>query len=142
MCLIVLPYQDGVIVVDKLDCEALARETIKLLKDYNYRKRMGEYAKRSLYKYPNDEIVETWERLFNALLSKDRNEYRKLQYEVETKYYKEEVARAHLQNSFNYILKRFKNMTCLSLDNFTDINYIKNIKVCNITNTKFSKIKN
>ena len=27
------PYQDGVIVVDQLDCEALARETILLLKD-------------------------------------------------------------------------------------------------------------
>ena len=132
------PYQDGVIVVDQLDCEALARETIKLLKDYNYRKRMGEYAKRSLYKYPNDEIVETWERLFQALLSEDNNEYRKLQFEVETKYFKEEVARIHLQKSFNSILKRFKNMTCYYLDNFTDINFIKNIKECNITNNNTS----
>ena len=99
---------------------------------------MGEYAKRSLYKYPNDEIVETWERLFQALLSEDNNEYRKLQFEVETKYYKEEVARIHLQKSFNSILKRFKNMTCYYLDNFTDINFIKNIKECNITNNNTS----
>ena len=133
------PYQDGVIVVDQLDCEALARETIKLLKDYDYRKRMGEYAKRSLSKYPNEVIVETWEKLFQALLNEDRNEYRKLQNEVETKYYKEEVARAHLQKSFDSILKRFKNMTCYFLDNFTDINFIKNIKECNITNINSSQ---
>ena len=133
------PYQDGVIVVDQLDCEGLARETIKLLKDYNYRKRMGEFAKRSLNKYPNEEILNLWERLFKALLSEDKNEYRNLQFEVEMKYYKEEIARTHLQKSFDSILKRFKNMTCHHLDNFTDINYIKNIKDCNITNNNTSR---
>ena len=40
------PYQNGVIVVDQLDVEGLARETIKLLKDYNYRKKMGDLQKK------------------------------------------------------------------------------------------------
>ena len=72
------PYQDGVIVVDQLDCEALARETILLLKDYNYRKKMGQWAKKSLNKFSNKEIIETWEKLFSALLSNDINNYRNL----------------------------------------------------------------
>ena len=73
------PYQDGVIVVDQLDCEALARETIMLLKNYHYRKKMGDLAKQSLYKFSNQEIVELWGKLFNSLLSNDANDYRKLQ---------------------------------------------------------------
>ena len=52
------PYQSGVITVDLLDYKALARETIKLLKDYNYRKKMGKEAKLSLNKYSNNETVE------------------------------------------------------------------------------------
>ena len=42
------PYQDGVIKVDLLDIKALANETIALLNNYNYRKKMGDYAKKSL----------------------------------------------------------------------------------------------
>ena len=126
------PYQDGVIVVDLLDYKALARETISLLKDYNYRKKMGEIAKKSLYKFSNKEIAELWERLFKSLLSGDRNEYRKFQDEIEKKYYNEEIARLHLQKHFNALLRYNKSFSCHTLDNFTNLNYIQNIKECNI----------
>jgi hypothetical protein len=128
------PYQKGVIVVDQLDCEALARETIKLLKDYDYRKKMGEKAKESLNKYSNDEIVEMWGKLFKALLSNDTNEYRKLQNEIENKYYNEDEARIRMQRSYEGLKRVNKNLTCHYVENFTDINFVKNIKLCNITN--------
>ena len=41
------PYQSGVITVDSLDYEALAKESIKLLKDINYRRRIGKLAKKN-----------------------------------------------------------------------------------------------
>ena len=126
------PYQEGVILVDQLDYESLAKETIKLLKDYKYRKLMGEYAKKSLDKYSNKEIIEIWEKLFRALLSENKNDYRKLQKKIEEKYYNEEETRIRLQKSYEYMKKINKNITCHTLDNFIDINYIKNIEECSI----------
>ena len=128
------PYQNGVILVEQLDCEALARETIKLLKDYDYRKKMGEKAKESLNKYSNDEIVEIWGKLFRALLSNDTNEYRKLQNEIENKYYNEDEARIRMHRSYEGLKKINKNLTCHSLENFTNVNYLKNVTLCNISN--------
>ena len=55
-----VPYQEGVIVVDQLDCKALAKEAIMLLKDYNYRKEMGEFAKKVWIDF-QIMIIELWE---------------------------------------------------------------------------------
>ena len=123
-------YQDGVITVDQLDCEALAREIVYLLKDYNYRKRIGEYAKRSLNKYSNKETLDLWETLFKSILSYDKNEYRELQDFIEKNYYDVERARWNLQKHFDTLLRNNENLKCHSLDNFTDINYVKNIQDC------------
>ena len=94
-----IPYQSGVINVDMLDCEALARETVKLLKDYDYRKKMGKIAKESLNKFKNNETVEMWGRLFNSLLEGEEA-YRRLQNEIEKKYYNEESAREHAEKHY------------------------------------------
>ena len=126
------PYQDGVIVVDLLDVKALANETIKLLKDYNYRKKMGENAKKSLDKFSNKETVELWERLFRSLLRPDKSKYRELQKEIEKKYYNEESARKHMQKHYDALLRYNKKFSCHTLDNFTDIHYVKNIQECNM----------
>ena len=130
-----IPYQSGVINVDMLDCQALANETVKLLKDYEYRKQMGEKAKLSLNQFKNSETVELWGRLFNSLLE-GKEAYRKLQYEIENKYYNEERARKHMEKHYEDLLRYNKNFTCHSINNFTDINYIKKIEMCpfNITN--------
>ena len=137
-----IPYQSGVINVDMLDCQALANETVKLLKDYEYRKQMGEKAKLSLNQFKNNETVELWGRLFNSLLEGEEA-YRKLQYEIENKYYNEERARKHMEKHYEDLLRYNKNFTCHSINNFTDINYIKKIEMCpfNITNhTNLSNI--
>ena len=133
------PYQDGVIVVDQLDCEALARETILLLKNYNYRKKMGQWAKNSLNTLSNKETIELWEKLFRSLLSNDINDYRNLQNEVEKKYYNEESARKHMKKYFDTMVRIYKNLGCHYLENLTDINYIKNVKGCVINNTNITK---
>ena len=133
------PYQDGVIVVEAFNTKALAEETIKLLNDYNYRKRMGEYAKKSLDKYSNQEIILTFEKLFKSLRNADINEYRNLQKEVEAKYYKEEESKNRMIKSFEHIKKINNNLACHTLDNFADANYLKKIAECKEFKGKKSK---
>jgi len=129
-----LPYQQGFIGVEMFDVKGLARETVKLLKDYNYRKKMGDIAKKSLDVFKNNETVELWGKLCDSLMSEDRNDYRKFQKEIEDKYYDEKKAREHLEGQFNIFLNRNINLTCHKFENFLDINYLKNIKPCNFTN--------
>ena len=52
-----LPFQSGVIKVDMFDYKALARETIKLLKDYDYRIKMGRERKSNPRKKRNGKYI-------------------------------------------------------------------------------------
>ena len=128
------PYKEGFIGVELFDVKGLARETIKLLKDYDYRKKKGEEAKKSLEMFKNNETVEIWGRLCDALLSNNSENYRKLQNEMKKKYYNEVEARQNLESHYNILLQNDFNLTCHSFDNFTDINYLRKIQKCNITN--------
>ena len=135
------PYQQGFIGVELFDVEGLARETIKLLKDYDYRKRKGAEAKKSLDMFKINETVDLWGRLCDSLLSDDREEYRKIQEEVEKKYFNDTRAREHLESQYNILLRNNYNLTCHSFDNFTDINYLKKIEKCNMSNINNTKNK-
>ena len=128
------PYKEGFIGVELFDVKGLARETIKLLKDYDYRKKKGEEAKKSLEMFKNNETVEIWGRLCDALLSNNSENYRKLQNEMKKKYYIEVEARQNLESHYNILLQNDFNLTCHSFDNFTDINYLRKIQKCNISN--------
>ena len=132
------PYQSGVINVDMLDCEALANETVKLLKDYDYRRKMGKEAKLSLNQFNNADTEKLWEKLFISLL-KGKQYYRELQKEVEEKYYNEDIARKRMEKRYRDLLKLYKNFTCHTLNDFTNISYVKNIKGCPVNETKTEK---
>ena len=127
------PYQQGFIGVELFDVKGLARETIKLLKDYDYRKKKGEEAKKSLDMFKNNETVEIWGRLCDSLLSNNQEDYGKLQNEMEQKYYNETKARQHLESHYNLLMKYNINLTCHYFDNFTDVNYLRNIQKCNFS---------
>jgi len=135
------PYQKGVIGVDMLDCEALASETIKLLKDYNYRKKMGEESKKSLNQFSNNETIFLWERLFISLMEGEIS-YKKLQKEIEDKYYNEDKARQRMEKRFRDLIRLNENFTCHSIINFTDINYVKTVKMCPYNETKKNESNN
>ena len=128
-----IPYQSGVIRVPQLDCQALARETVKLLKDYNYRKKKGEEAKLSLYQFNNNDTIHMWERLFDSL-DKGVEEYRKLQKEIEDKYYREQPAKDHVSTHYRFARMYNKHFRCHTFENMLNMTYIKNIKECkNVT---------
>ena len=123
------PYQKGVIGVDMLDCEALANETIKLLKDYDYRKKMGKESKLSLNQFSNEETEKLWEKLFVTMMKGDKY-FRKFQREVEEKYYDENKARERMEKRYRDVLRLNKDFNCHTLNDFTNINYIRDIKEC------------
>ena len=127
------PFQSGVITVPFLNAEALANETIKLLKDYNYRRRKGKEAKLSLNRFSNENTLHLWEKLFYSL-DKGDSEYKKFQKEIYDKYYNEKKAREHVLTHFNNALNYNKYFRCHTFENMLNMKYIKNIKNCtNVT---------
>lgn len=122
-------FQKGVIAVEMFDYKAMAKETIKLLKDFDYRKRMGKIAKESLDMYNNNDTINMWGKLFKSLVN-GTDEYKKFQEEVEKKYYNETIAKEHLVKHFYYGQQFNKFFKCHSFENFTSLEYIKNIDVC------------
>ena len=123
------PYQKGVITVDSMDYEALARETVKLLKDYEYRKKMGELSKLSLDMFSNNETLEMWEKLFDVL-NQGEEQYREFQREVQKKFYNEERARAHIEKHFRDVKRYNSNLSCFTVENFSNPYLVSQLKTC------------
>ena len=126
-------YQKGVITVEMFNYTSMAKEAIKLLNDYNYRKRKGKEAKLSLDMYNNNDTVILWEKLINSLIN-GTEEYKKLQKEVERKYYNEELAKAHLEKHYKYGQKFNEKFICHTFENFTTLSYINYVDNCPIEN--------
>lgn len=124
--------QSGVITVEMLNYKEMAKAAIKLLKHYKYRKRKGEEAKLSLNNYlDNNGIIEIWGKLFNSLIS-NKNDYKKLQEEIENKYYNETEAKDHLEKHYKFGQQFNEYFRCHSFEDFTSLNYLNNIDVCPI----------
>ena len=134
------PYQSGVINVDMLDVESLANETVKLLKDEEYRQKMGKEAKLSLNQFNNAETAILWEKLFKSLL-KGNKYFRKYQKEIEEKYYDEDKARIRMEKRYRDVLNLYKNFSCHTVNDFTKPSYVKKIKPCPPDNKKSDKNK-
>ena len=131
------PYQQGVITVDSLDYVALAREIVKLLKDFEYRKKMGELSKLSLNMFSNNETVEMWIRLFDVL-NQGEEKFREFQKEVQNKYYNKERAKVHIDKHFRDMQRYNSNFSCFTVENFSDPYLVSQLKTC----SEFYKIKN
>ena len=128
-----VPYKTGIIKVEMFDYKALANEVIKLLKDYDYRIKIGKEAKESLSMFSNEETTKMWTRLFYALNS-DEIKFQRLRKAVKKKYYNKLSAKKNLEKQFNYIKQYNKFFKCYTLDNFTDVDKINNITLCqNVT---------
>lgn len=120
-------FQDGVITVDMFNYSLMAKEAVKLLKDYKYRVEIGKKAKLSLN--CNNESIKIWRKLFKSLLN-STDEYKKLQEEVEKRYYDEAIAKSRLEKHYRYAINYNSNFKCHSFDNLVSLDYISNIKVC------------
>ena len=125
------PYQTGVITAQVTNYKQMAKEIIKLLKDYNYRKKKGFEAKESMKLISNKEIVYKWTQLFDVLINNDIEGYKKLQESTfDKKYYDEEKARDHLESNWNQGKIFNKYFCCHDFNDMLNITYINNIKGC------------
>ena len=125
-------YQSGIIKVEMFDYVAMAKETIKLLNNYNYRKKKGEEAKLSLNDYEtNDEKIEMWDNLFQSLIN-GTEDFHKLQKKIEKKYYNETLAKEHIKKHCHYAQQFNNYFKCHSFENFTTLKYINDIDICKV----------
>ena len=125
------PYQTGVITAQVTNYTQMAEEIIKLLKDYNYRKKKGFEAKESMKLISNKEIVYKWTQLFDVLINNDIEGYKKLQESTsDKKYYDEEKARDHLESNWNQGKIFNKYFCCHDFNDMLNITYINTIKGC------------
>ena len=125
------PYQKGVIVVDIMDYKKMAEESIKLLKDYKYRKIKGLESKLSMNEFSNRETVDKWDRLITVLVNNDTEGFKKLQDYTYERYYDEEKARDHLETNWKMGQKFNRYFCCHDFKNMLNLTYINNIKGCN-----------
>ena len=123
-------YQKGVILVDMLNYTQMGKEAIKLLKDYDYRKRKGMEAKLSLNEYSNEETANKWDKLFSILDKDDPIAYKKLQEYTYEKYYDEEKARERLESNYNFGKKYNKYFCCHTFNDMLNLTYLNNIQGC------------
>ena len=94
-------FDKGVITVELFNYTQMGKETIKLLKNYEYRKKMGNEAKLSLDMFNNNATIIMWEKLFNSLIN-GTEDYKKFQNEVEKKYYNKKLAKEHIEKHYKY----------------------------------------
>jgi len=126
-------FQQGVITVEMFNYTLMGKEAIKLLKDFEYRKKMGEQAKLSLDVYNNNDTIIMWDKLFESLIN-GTEDYHKFQEEVEKKYYNETLAMEHLKKHYKYAQIFNEHFRCHTFENFTTLSYIKKAKDCPIKN--------
>ena len=125
------PYQTGVITCDVTNYTQIAEEAIKLLKDYDYRKKKGIEAKESLKRFSNKETVEKWCKLFEVLVNNDMEGYKKLQESTfEKRYYDDESAREHLEYSWKKGQMFNRYFCCHDFNDMLNITYVNSIKGC------------
>lgn len=123
------PYKQGVIKVEMFDYKELAKEVIKLLKDHDYRIKIGKEAKESLNMFNNNATTKMWSNLFYALLNGEKK-FQRFRKNVRKKYYDMEKAKTTLEKQFEYIKEYNKFFGCYTLEDFLNAKKIKNIQLC------------
>ena len=126
-------YQNGVILVNQFDYKQMAKEAIKLLNNYNYRKIKGLEAKLSLFENSDRETFDKWEKLFSLLDKNNTEELQKFQNETYNPYYNEKKAKEILYLEFKSGIEYNKFFSCHSFNNMININYLNNISPCKNT---------
>ena len=65
----------GIIIIDNDSIELIAKEAIKIIINYNYRKNMGKEARNSMLKFKNDLLLNRWIKLILSIYSSNDNNY-------------------------------------------------------------------
>jgi len=107
----------GTIIIYDDDPETISQEAIKIMKDKDYRKNMGNEARKSMEKFKNNLIIKKWIKLLISIYKGDEQSYNKLLSENENKIKKEEAEKI-LNNQLKLLKKRNKFFSEINLDKF------------------------
>ena len=109
----------GTIIIYDNNPKSIAKESIKILKDKKYRKKLGKKARKSMRRFKNELLLKKWIKLILSIYKGDN--YFKNMIEDKTQFYKKKYINI-LNNQINLLKKRitkFKNLTIKNLENFT-----------------------
>ena len=96
--------------------DTLAKEAIKILKDDNYRKKLGKEARESMKKYKNEIIIKKWVKLLLSVYKGiDELSFTKL-FNDYNKIMSEDEANIILNNQLNLLKKRIPDLSEITLE--------------------------
>ena len=105
--------------------ESIAKESLKILKFDNFRKKLGNDAKKSMKKFKNKLLIKKWIKLLLSIYKGDIY-YDKLRLKNETKIVENTII-TPLKNQIKLLKRRtfFENITINNIDNFTFLEQLK-----------------
>ena len=108
--------EGGTVIIYDDNPETVAKEAIKILKDYKYRKRLGKDARESMKKYKNEYIVEKWKKLLiNVYHGIDKSSYANL-FKDNRNIITEKKENTILSNQLNLLKKRIPSLNNLTVE--------------------------
>ena len=112
----VILAKGGTVIIYDDDPDTIAKEAIKILKDDEYRKKLGNEARESMKNLSNEIIVKKWLKLLLSIYNGlDPSSYSNL-FEESYKRITEEEANIILNNQLNLLKKRIPDLKDLTLE--------------------------
>jgi glycosyltransferase involved in cell wall biosynthesis len=115
----------GTIIIYDDNPETIAKESIKILKEYKYRKKLGIEARNSMKKIKNNLIVKKWNKIILSIYNGEKY-YQKLR-EKEKKIPKKKAIKL-IKNQLKLLKKRVKIFNKTTLEDLLNFTYMENLK--------------
>ena len=115
----------GTIILYDDNSESIAKEAIKILKDDNYRKKLGKEARKSMQKFKNKLLLKKWIKLILAVYNGE-NYYLNLRKEDEK--LPENESLTILNRQVELLKMRIPNFTKITIKDIENFTYMKNLE--------------
>ena len=112
----------GTIIIYDDNPNSIAKEAIKILKNYTYRKNLGEEARKSMKKYKNKFIIEKWVKLIISVYNGDKSYQELLLNDNINKISVKDVNQI-LSNQLKLFEKRNPQFKKLTIENFKSYSF-------------------
>ena len=114
----------GVVITYDDSPESIAKESLKILLNYEYRKKLGNEGRRNMKKFNNKILLKKWIKLLLSIYYNNDNFYENLR-KIDKKI-SENMAQNFLKNQIKFLKKR-TNLKNITLNNFENFTFMENI---------------
>lgn len=113
----------GTIIIYDDNPNTIAKEAIRILKDDEFRKKLGKEARKSMEKHRNSFITQKWVKLLLAVYDGNIESFRKLQIlDINNQLSKEEAENI-INNQFYLLKKRIPQLSNITLEQFKSYSF-------------------